>query len=142
VASADPPPATTAATTRHGGGLDSVLDQALGTSRTAPPPSSAARTAAHPAAPAGDLPDQPSQADVRRVLGPMLSRVRACAGEQVGMVNFTIVVRSDGSVVSAAAGGSPFGGTPQGSCMEGVLRGAQFPAFRQAQFRVTYPMRI
>jgi len=72
----------------------------------------------------------------------MLSQIRGCAGEQVGMVTFTLMVRSDGTVVSSSASGSPFGGTPQGSCMEGVLRGAHFPAFRQAQFRVQYPMRI
>ena len=137
---ATPPPPTT--TARRGGGLDSVLDQALGTSRTPPPSTTARAPAGARTAPAGDLPDQPSQTDVRRVLGGMLSQIRGCAGEQVGMVTFTLMVRSDGTVVSSSASGSPFGGTPQGSCMEGVLRGAHFPAFRQAQFRVQYPMRI
>jgi hypothetical protein len=52
------------------------------------------------------------------------------------------MVRSDGVVASVAVAGSPFGGTPQGSCMEGALRSARFPAFRQTQFRVQYPMSI
>jgi hypothetical protein len=51
-------------------------------------------------------------------------------------------VRSDGTVGSVSVGGSPFGGTPQGSCMEGVIRGATFPRFRQSTFRVTYPISI
>jgi hypothetical protein len=53
-----------------------------------------------------------------------------------------VVVRSDGTVGSVSVGGSPFGGTPQGSCMEGVIRGATFPQFRQTTFRVTYPISI
>jgi hypothetical protein len=120
-----------------------VLDQALGSSRTPPPSTTTARTgsAARPA-PSGDLPDQPSQADVRRVLASVMPQIRTCAGEQVGLAVATLMVRSDGTVASAAVAGSPFGGTPQGSCMEGALRGAHFPAFRQTTFRVQYPMSI
>jgi hypothetical protein len=53
-----------------------------------------------------------------------------------------ILVRNDGSIGSVSIGGSPFAGTPQGACMEGALRNARFPAFRQTTFRVQFPMRI
>ncbi len=71
-----------------------------------------------------------------------MSRLRECAGEQVGTANAAIMLRNDGTVGSVSVGGSPFGGTPQGSCMEGVIRGASFPAFRQSTFRVSYPISI
>jgi hypothetical protein len=71
-----------------------------------------------------------------------MARLRACAGDQVGMGLATILVRSDGSVASVTVGGNPFGGSPQGACMEGVLRSAQFPAFRQTTAQVRYPFNI
>jgi hypothetical protein len=51
----------------------------------------------------------------------------------------TIVVRGDGTVASVGVGGGPFAGAPA-ACMEGVMRSATFPPFRQTQFRVQYPM--
>jgi hypothetical protein len=71
-----------------------------------------------------------------------MPRIRACAGEQVGMALGTVMLRNDGTVASAAVGGSPFGGTPQGACMEGVIREARFSPFRQTSFRFQYPMRV
>jgi hypothetical protein len=71
-----------------------------------------------------------------------MPRIRACAGEQVGMALGTVMLRNDGTVASAAVGGSPFGGTPQGACMEGVIREAHFSPFRQTSFRFQYPMRV
>jgi len=127
------------------GGLDSVLDMALG----GRPAAGGTRTVANMqaaapamAAPSGDLPSTPSRGDVARTLGRLMSQIRQCAGDQVGLANATILVRSDGSPASVAIGGHPFGGTPQGACMEGVLRRAQFPPFRQNTFRVNYPFAI
>lgn len=150
-ARAEPAPAETASAPQEAAprasALDSVLDQALGgrpdrsgTRTTAAPAAAPSPTPA--AAPAADLPNTPSETDVRRVLGRAMPQIRACAGDLVGMAVATIMVRSDGTVGSVALGGSPFGGTPQGACMEGVLRDTRFPAFRQTQFRVQYPISI
>jgi len=89
-----------------------------------------------------NLPASPTRQDVARALGPLTSRIRQCAGDQVGLAISTIVVNSDGSVATVSVGGSPFGGTPQGACMEGVIRGARFPRFRNNTFRVSYPFNI
>ncbi|MCB9597762.1 MAG: hypothetical protein H6719_33905 [Sandaracinaceae bacterium] len=51
-------------------------------------------------------------------------------------------MNNDGSVATVSVGGSPFGGTPQGACMEGVIRTAQFPRFRSSTFRVSYPFNV
>jgi hypothetical protein len=133
--------------------LDGVLDQALGGrpdrtgTRTVPVGGEASGSSIRAATPtaspaAGDLPETPSQSDVRRVLGQLMPQIRACAGEQVGIAVATIIVRNDGTVASVAIGGSPFAGTPQGSCMEGALRSASFPRFRAPTFRVQYPISI
>lgn len=128
------------------GQLDDVLDQALGgrpnREGTAAAASSApARAAEEPAAQA-NLPPTPSRGDIARVLGALMPRIRQCAGDQVGMALATILVRNDGSVATVAVGGNPFGGTPQGACMEGAIRTATFPRFQQSTFRVSYPFNI
>ncbi len=109
-----------------------LLDQAFG------------RPAATPvAAPApATLPDTPSQGDVRRVIGGLMGRMRQCAGETAGNASTILMLRSDGTVASAAVAGPPLGGGTIGACLEGVLRSAQFPAFRQQTFRVQYPISI
>jgi hypothetical protein len=64
------------------------------------------------------------------------------AGDQVGLASATVALKNDGSVVSAAVAGAPFGGTPQGACMEGVIRRARFTRFSATTFRFTYPLAI
>ena len=124
--------------------LDSVLDDALGGrpaeggTRTV----ATERPASGGAAASADLPDTPTRGDVARVLGRLLPQIRQCAADQVGLANATILVRNDGSVGSVAIAGHPFGGTPQGACMEGVIRRAQFSPFRQSTFRITYPFAL
>ena len=138
--------ATMTADPAPGGGLDDVLNQALG----GRPAAGGTRTVSamqaptiEPATtPAANLPATPSRGDVARTLGRLMAQIRQCAGDQVGLANATIMVRSDGTAASVSIGGHPFGGTPQGACMEGVLRRAQFPPFRQNTFRVNYPFAI
>lgn len=88
------------------------------------------------------LPDVPSRAAVTRALGGLMPRMRRCAGDQVGIATARIRVSNDGQVQAANIGGSPFGGTPQGSCMEDVVRTAHFPRFQRTNFDVTYPFSI
>jgi hypothetical protein len=75
-------------------------------------------------------------------MGSLLPAIKQCAGDQVGIANFTLVVKNDGTVQSVLLAGVPFAGTPQGTCMEGVVRRAQFPPFSSPTFRVTYPASI
>lgn len=88
------------------------------------------------------LPETPSRAAVTRALGGLMPRMRQCAGDQVGMATARIRVNNNGQVVSSNIGGSPFGGTPQGACMERVVRTARFPRFQRTHFDVTYPFSI
>ena len=137
--------ATTMSSSATEGGLDSMLDRALGgrpteggtrTEMVEPAPAAAQQPTSQ------DLPASPSRADVSRALGRLLPGIRQCAGDQVGMANATIIVRNDGTVASVSIGGSPFGGTPQGACMEGVIRRATFSRFSQSTFRISYPFAI
>lgn len=88
------------------------------------------------------LPETPSRSAVTRALGGLMARMRQCAGDQVGMATARIRVNNNGQVASANIGGSPFGGTPQGTCMERVVRTARFPRFQRTHFDVTYPFSI
>lgn len=118
--------------------LDDVVGRALGAGSRAAAPAAAAR----PSADSADLPDVPTRAEIASVFGRLMPRIRQCAGEQVGMSMATLIVRNDGTVASAAVGGQPFGGTPQGACMEGVLREARFSPFRQSTHRIQQLVRI
>ena len=42
----------------------------------------------------------------------------------------------------ARVAGAPFAGTASGRCMEGVIRRATFPRFKQPVYRVRYPLSI
>lgn len=128
-----------------GGGVSNILDQALGgrPNREGTGTTGAAPSRRPPSGGGGaDLPDTPSRGDVARTLGRLMGRIRACAGDQVGLAPSRIIIRNDGSVATASVGGSPFGGTPQGACMEGVIRGAHFPPFRRATFSMNYPFSV
>jgi hypothetical protein len=61
---------------------------------------------------------------------------------QTGLATAAIVVRNDGRVASVEIAGPPFAGTASGRCMEGVMRRAHFPRFKQNIFRVKFPFAI
>ena len=132
-------PATAAEPSRMDS-MEDLLDRALGGMAAAP--AAAAPSAMEAAADPANLPDAPDRAAVSRALGGLMPRIRQCAGDQVGLATARIRVANDGSVSSVSIGGSPFGGTPQGTCMEGVVQTARFPRFRQSHFDVTYPFAI
>jgi hypothetical protein len=72
----------------------------------------------------------------------LLPAIRGCTAGQSGLATATIVVRNDGRVAKVDVEGTPFGGSPSGRCMEGVIRRARFPVFAQATFRVRFPFSI
>jgi hypothetical protein len=85
------------------------------------------------------LPAAPSREDVTKAMTVLVPAIRGCAQGQSGLATAGIVVRNDGRVESVSVSGSPFAGTASGRCMEGVVRRARFPRFRQASFRVQFP---
>ena len=122
-----------------GDSIDALLNSAIG---GAPAPMAAAAMAEEPAAAMTELPETPSRSTTTRVLAGLMPRMRQCAGDQVGVAVARLRVSNDGSVGSANVSGRPFGGTPQGECMERALRGARFPRFTRPTFDVTYPFTI
>jgi hypothetical protein len=111
-----------------------MLDQAL-----APRTAAAAKPA---------LPNEPSQPlaptrdDVMKSMSVLVPAIRGCAQGQSGLATLSLTVHNDGHVESAALSGTPFEGTASGRCMEGVVRRARFPRFRQATFRVQFPFSV
>ena len=114
--------------------LDAVLDDAFADRRA-----HAAKALANEAA---ALPLAPSRDDVTKAMTVLVPAMRGCAQGQSGLATAGIVVRNDGRVESVTLSGSPFAGTASGRCMEGVVRRARFPHFRQAAFRVQFPFAL
>ncbi|MEZ4255196.1 MAG: hypothetical protein R3A78_05690 [Polyangiales bacterium] len=139
-------PKPTGEPTAGSSAIDDVLDNALG----GKPAQGGVRTvpgaqAVAPAAPASDnsnLPNTPEQAEVSKTLSALMPALRQCAADQQGLATAMILVKNDGSVGSVSVGGFPFGGTPQGSCMEAVLKKASFKPFKQTTFSIRYPFAI
>jgi len=147
VAAAPATMATMQAESEHGSddrSMDQLLNSALGGEPAQGGTMTAPVASAMAAAPAADanLPESPSRSVVTRVLGGLMSQMRSCAGDQVGMANARIRISNDGTVASVAIAGAPFGGTPQGTCMENVVRRAHFPRFSRPTIDLTFPFSI
>lgn len=138
-------PAAVPSAPAAGNPLDSMLDRALGGRPAAGGTKTVVASTPAPSRTVPDdpnLPEVPDRAAVSRSLGRMVPGIRQCAGAEVGLATATILIKNDGSVATVSIGGSPFGGTAAGTCMEGVVKRAEFPRFRQTTFRVTYPFSI
>jgi hypothetical protein len=120
-----------------GGSIDALLDDAL-----SPEARRAELARGETAPPAEVLPATPSPQDVAKAVGSVQFAIRGCAMGQTGNLTAAMSVRSDGRVGSAQVIGAPFAGTPAGRCMEGVLRSAHFPQFKQSIFNVQYALKI
>lgn len=113
--------------------IDSMLDQALTPTKKTPAPTAAV---------VPKLPQTPSRDDVVKAMSVLVPAIRGCAQGHSGLAPVSIVVQSDGRVESAALSGGPFQGTASGRCMEGVVRRARFPRFKQPNFRVQFPFAV
>lgn len=113
--------------------IDNMLDQALTGEKQAPPTAAPAPVA---------LAQTPSRDDVVNSMSVLVPAIRGCAQGQSGLAPMSIVVLSDGRVESVALSSGPFQGTASGRCMEGVVRRAKFPRFKQANFRVQFPFAV
>jgi hypothetical protein len=133
------PAAATAAKPRAAGGIDALLDDALSPEAKR---AEQARADAAQAAKPQPVPITPSRDDVAHTMSGLQLAVRGCAMGQTGVATAALLVRYDGRVSTVQVTGAPFAGTASGRCMEGVLRNAQFPRFRQPTFTVRYPFSI
>jgi hypothetical protein len=126
----------------EGNSLDQMLDKAFDKPKQAPASSAAnVASAPRPADPDG-VPPAPSRDDVIKAMSVLVPAIRGCAQGASGLATAGIVVRNDGRVESAVVSGAPFQGTASGRCMEGVVRRARFPRFKQPTFRVQFPFSI
>jgi hypothetical protein len=119
--------------------MDQLLDNALDPD-AADDPLLNARKQAAPAEPS--LPQMPSREQVTEAMAVLLPAIRGCAMGQSGLATAAITVRNTGRVAAVKVTGAPFAGTASGRCMEGVVRRARFPRFRQSMFRVKFPLAI
>ena len=90
----------------------------------------------------GGLRRTPSRQQVADSIRVLLPAIRGCAKGRSGLATASIVIRNTGRVASVTVRGDGFTKTPNGRCIEGVIRRARFPKFRQSVFRVTYPLAI
>ena len=134
----EPSPPVAPARETATGAMDSLLDDALGSRRATKQSKAQARDNLM----GEELPSTPSAADVTKAVQLLLPAIRGCAMGQSGVANTLLVVRSDGTVASAAITGAPYAGAASGRCMEGVLRRAKFGRFQQSTFRVQFPLSI
>jgi hypothetical protein len=75
------------------------------------------------------------------VMNALTPKLRACVGDQHGVVDVTLTVRAPG-VVSHALVEGPFAGSEQGTCIARTLRTARLPASPHAVSRVEYPFQL
>jgi hypothetical protein len=118
--------------------VDALLDEALSpTARSA-----ALQQERELALEQTQLPPTPTRDDVTQAMTVLLPAIRGCAMGHSGLATAGIVVRADGRVAGVEIAGAPFAGTASGRCMEGVIRRAHFPRFKQPTFRIRFPLAI
>jgi hypothetical protein len=74
-------------------------------------------------------------------MNALTPQLRACVGEQHGVADVTLTVRSAG-IVSHALVEGPFAGSSEGSCIARALRTAKLPASSYVVSRVEYPFQL
>lgn len=117
--------------------MDTLLDEAV----SEPPPSLPLRKPP-PADKEPALPQKPTPEGLRAAIKVLSPAIRGCAMGGRGRIDMVVVLRSDGSVLSARVAGPPYAGTAGGLCMEGALRKARFPAFAAPRVRLRIPFMI
>ncbi|MBN1655742.1 MAG: hypothetical protein JXA30_18400 [Deltaproteobacteria bacterium] len=120
--------------------IDGVLDATENNHR---------RESVHPTDSAGgdskaaeQTPLAPTREQVTETMSVLLPAIRGCAGGLSGLATADIIVLNDGKVANVTVSGAPFEGTAAGRCIEGVVRKARFPRFRQPSFRIRFPFSI
>jgi hypothetical protein len=133
------PTAATPAPTSSDQNLQSMMQQAAGSSPTATP--AAAPTTADTSLPApGSVPLKPSQGAIQGALGAALPGARACLGADDPISHVTVTFKSDGSVQSVAVSGGA-AGKPAEACIRSALSKARVTPFAQPTFTASTTVR-
>jgi hypothetical protein len=74
-------------------------------------------------------------------MNALTPQLRACVGEQHGVADVTLTVRSAG-VVSHALVEGPFAGSSEGSCIARALRTVKLPASSYTVSHLEYPFQL
>jgi hypothetical protein len=112
--------------------IDDLLDGALKGGSSRPKPAEAA--------PASNLPDQPSRSDVISAMSSVKGDVSACGKGQSGVATVKVsVAGATGRVTNAQVSGVT---GPAGTCVAQAVRKASFPKFQQKVFSVTFPFKL
>jgi hypothetical protein len=123
--------------TAKSGGSASELDSLLGGGSK-----EKAGTEKPAAAPADDLPKQPSKDQVTAAMAPIKAKAQAsCAKYSTGVVQVSMVVSSEGKVKSATPTGV-FANNPAGTCVAMMARSAKFPKFKDPTYTFIYPITL
>jgi predicted Zn finger-like uncharacterized protein len=116
--------------------IDELLDGALSNSSAPSKPKSGGDSAASNA----NLPDTPSRESALAAMNGVKPAVQACAKGEGGVATVTVnVAGASGHVTTAQVNGVT---GPAGSCIATAVRKAQFPKFRQAVFKLTFPFKL
>ena len=89
-----------------------------------------------------ELPQTPSRDQVIMVMRPLRSAIADCAPDFHGKVAFEVEVKGETGEVTDARVQGEMRGSPQGECMESVIRSASFPRFKKRRFRIVYPYEL
>ncbi len=117
---------------KHSGkGLDAILQEVQ---KGGPEPAPKKEAAPAPAA-------QLSQSDIVRVMGGVQKRASECARRynDRGVAELKLTVSKDGGISAVTLGGK-MAGTQMGSCVEQIVRAAQFP--KSAGLRFDYRLNV
>lgn len=92
--------------------------------------------------PATTLRDLPDHIQARQALSSVQPAVSACGRGEHGLAMTNVWVSgATGRVTRAAVVAGDYVGTPIGECIERAASQAQFPRFRNPEFRVQFPYR-
>lgn len=133
------PAATASALPPSEQSLESLMQQAAGSSPTATP-AAAPTTAEAPAPAMGSVPLKPSQGAIQGALGAAMPGARACLGADDAISHATITFQSDGSVQNVAVSGSA-AGKPAETCIRSALSRARVTPFAQPTFTASATVR-
>jgi hypothetical protein len=133
-------PTTTApAPTSSDQNLQSMMQQAAGSSPTATP-AAAPTTTDTPLPAPGSVPLKPSQGAIQGALGAALPGARACLGADDPISHATVTFQSDGSVQGVAVSGGA-AGKPAEACIRSALGKARVTPFAQPTFTASTTVR-
>jgi hypothetical protein len=134
------PTATAPAPTSSDQNLQSMMQQAAGSSPTATPAAAPTTTTDTPLPAPGSVPLKPSQGAIQGALGAALPGARACLGADDPISHATVTFQSDGSVQSVAVSGGA-AGKPAEACIRSALGKARVTPFAQPTFTASTTVR-